>query len=335
MRIGTRGSALALWQARTVARLIEQSGGPTCAIVVIRTSGDESPGPPDSPREATETPRHTLTSPGTEHLEPATSATAVKRLFVKEIEEALLEGRVDLAVHSGKDLPAVLPDGLRIAGAIAREDPRDALVLPGSAGVRGLDAAVAALGRTPTIGTSSVRRAAELKSLFPSATFTPVRGNVDTRLRRLDAGECNALILAVAGLTRLGLDPRISAPVPVDICVPAPGQGIVAIEIADTAHEEIRRAIAAIGDADAITALIAERAVVQAVGGGCQMPLGVLADLDGQTIALRGSITAPDGSRVIRATMSGNRGNPAAVGDKLAAELLRKGAGEILARLRL
>ena len=332
MRIGTRGSALALWQARTVAHLIAESGGPPCKIVVIRTSGDESAGPPDSPRQSTLGTPSTLSTPST-----STSGTpgtlSVKRLFVKEIEEALLGGRVDIAVHSCKDLPAALPDGLRIVGAIAREDARDALVLPSASSAHGLDAVVAALGPTPRIGTSSVRRAAELTARFPGATFTPIRGNVDTRLRKLDAGEADALTLAAAGLKRLGLEARISAFLPVDVCVPAPGQGIVAIEIAEAAARPIRDAVTAITDADAMAALLAERAVVQALGGGCQMPLGVHAVIDGQAIVVSGAVVAPDGSRVVRASQTGNRGNAAAAGEKLAAQLLQRGAAEILSSL--
>ena len=320
MRIGTRGSALALWQARTVARLIAESGGPACEIVVIRTSGDEGAGPPDSPRPI----------PGAASPAPHQN---IKRLFVKEIEEALLDGRVDLAVHSCKDLPAVLPAGLRISGALAREDARDALVLPSASTAHGLDDVVAALGRTPRIGTSSIRRTAELTARFKDATFLPIRGNVDTRLRKLDAGEADALTLAAAGLKRLGLDGRISAFLPVDVCVPAPGQGIVAIEIGDMAPPLIRDAVDAITDADAMAALLAERAVVQALGGGCQMPLGVHAVIDGQAIVVSGSVIAADGSHVVRATLTGNRGNAAAAGEKLAAQLLQRGAAEILSSL--
>jgi hydroxymethylbilane synthase len=322
MRIGTRGSALALWQARTVARLIQESGGPACEIVVIRTSGDEPAGPPDSPRQS---------SSG---AAAGTGTPNVKRLFVKEIEEALLDGRVDLAVHSSKDLPAALPDGLRVAGALTREDPRDALVLPASSPARGMEAVAAALGAQPRIGTSSVRRAAELRALAPAPAFVEIRGNVDTRLRKLEAGQCDVLVLAAAGLKRLGLEARISALVPFDVCVPAPGQGIVAIEIADAAGPDVRAAVRAITDADAMTALIAERAVVQALGGGCQMPLGVVAALDGQDLAVRGSVAAPDGSRVIRAAVRGSRGNPAAAGEKLAAQLLERGAAGILSSLQ-
>jgi hydroxymethylbilane synthase len=350
MRIGTRGSALALWQARTVARLIEAAGGPACEIVVIRTSGDEAPGPPDPPPSTPSTlgtlgtlgtpgTPGTLGTPGTPGTlgTPGTPGTLpllnVKRAFVKEIEEALLDGRVDLAVHSSKDLPAALPDGLRIAAALSRGDPRDALVLPATSAAQGLDAVVAALGSAARVGTSSVRRAAQLSTLLPGATFAPVRGNVDTRLRKLDAGDCGAIVLAAAGLIRLGLESRISAPIPIDVCVPAPGQGIVAVEVADSASADVTACVAAIADADAMTALVAERAVVQALGGSCQMPLGVIATVDEHAVLVLASVAAPDGRRVLRASQSGNRGNPAAVGEKLAAELLRRGAGDILSSL--
>jgi hydroxymethylbilane synthase len=308
MKIGTRGSKLALWQAHTVARLIKDSGGPECEIVVIRTSGDEGSGPPDPPE----------------------ANANVKRMFVKEIEEALLDGRVDLAVHSSKDLPAELPDGLAIVAALEREDPRDALLLPASATARGFDAVKSALGRRPRIGTSSVRRVAQLRSVFPEATFVAIRGNVDTRLRKLDAGECDAIMLAAAGLKRLGFNERITALVPVDVCLPAPGQGIVAVEISDIAAPEVRNAVTRISDADAEAALRAERAVVKALGGGCQMPLGALALIEGQDMTVRGIVASLDGRTMLRAVVQGNRGGAAAAGDKLAAQLLAKGAGDLL-----
>ncbi|HUE85052.1 MAG TPA: hydroxymethylbilane synthase [Vicinamibacterales bacterium] len=310
MKIGTRGSALALWQARTVARLIQATGGPDCEIVVIRTSGDEKSGPPDAPR----------TGGVAEGV-----ALNVKRLFVKEIEDALLEGRVDMAVHSAKDLPGDLPDGLIIAATLEREDPRDAILLPGSA-VQGFEVTKATLGPAPRIGTSSVRRMAELRAVFPRATFIPIRGNVDTRLRKLDAGECDALVLAAAGIKRLGLDHRVSALMPTDICLPAPGQGIVAVEIAERAGSTVRDIVTRISDADSETALLAERAVVHALGGGCQMPLGALATIDGQDIAIRGLVASLDGRIIVRAVARGNRGGAAAAGEKLAAQLIAKGA---------
>ena len=201
---------------------------------------------------------------------------------MKEIEEALLDKRIDLAVHSSKDLPAILPEGLRLAATLPREDPRDAIVLAASSAASGWDAVTAALGRGATIGTSSVRRIAALRVAFPTSAFRPIRGNVDTRLRKLDAGDCSALVLAAAGLRRLGRAARISALIPIDVMVPAPGQGIIAIEIADDAPSEVRDAVSRLSDPDAWDALVAERAVVQALGGGCQLPLGVLARVEGQ-----------------------------------------------------
>lgn len=316
MRIASRGSPLALWQARTVARRIEQTGGPACEIVVIRTSGDEANGPPDAPSSV----------PVPEGAPPN-----IKRMFVKEIEEALLEGRADLAVHSCKDLPATLPDGLIIAAALEREDPRDALVLASAEKYDAPGAIRVALGRALRIGTSSVRRTAQLRTIFPEATFDAIRGNVDTRLRKLDQGACDVLVLAAAGLKRLGLADRVSSYLPIDMCVPAPGQGIVAVETSSAAESQVRKAASAISDPDAETALLAERAVVQALGASCQMPLGAIAWLDGQELTVIGLVTSPDGRRVIRAVVHGNRGGAARVGEKLARALLDKGAGEILA----
>lgn len=311
MRIGTRGSKLALWQAHAVAQHLGESGGPACDIVIIRTSGDEGSTPPDPP---------TTSGPPN-----------VKRMFVKEIEEALLDGRVDLAVHSSKDLPAELPEGLTIAATLEREDPRDAVLLPDGATARSFDQVKAALGVQPRIGTSSVRRVAQLRALFPNATFPPIRGNVDTRLRKLDSGECDALMLAAAGLKRLGFASRISALMPTDACLPAPGQGIIAIEIREDAPGHVREAVQRISDVDAHAALIAERAVVKALGGGCQMPLGVLAELDGPHLTVRGLVASRDGRTILRGVAHGHRGGAAAVGDKLAAQLLARGAADLLA----
>src|SRR3954454_113685 len=175
VRLGTRGSQLALYQATTVARRLAEAGGPRCEIVIIKTSGDRL-------------------------QEAPLAEVGGKRLFVKEIEDALARGTIDLAVHSAKDLPAVLPDGLALAAVLPREDPRDALVLPAGARTSGIEEAVTAMGGSPTIGTSSVRRIAQLAMLLPRARFVPMRGNVDTRLRKLDAGGFDALVLAAAGL---------------------------------------------------------------------------------------------------------------------------------------
>ena len=318
IRIGTRGSQLALWQAREVASRVAATGGPSCRIVTIKTSGDR--------------------------LEEAPlSEAGGKRLFVKEIEEALLAGEIDLAVHSSKDMPAVLPPGLAIGGVLPRDDPHDALVLPLRAAgdvdpqlpaIATLEDVIAALGQSPTFGTGSVRRVAQLRRLFPRARFQPIRGNLDTRLRKLDSGEHAALVLAAAGLRRLGFASRISLKLPVEACVPAPGQGIVAIEIRDD-DRRMRRVAAAVDDWAAAAALAAERAVVSALGGGCQTPVGALATAVGEhTIDLTAIVVAIDGGCAVRATARGDRVDAAAIGAEVGAQLLAKGAGEILAEAR-
>jgi hydroxymethylbilane synthase len=317
LRLGTRGSQLALWQANTVAARIAEAGGPACRIVVIRTSGDRL-------------------------QEAPLSEIGGKRLFVKEIEDALLRGDIDLAVHSSKDMPAVLPAGLAIAGVLPREDPLDAVVLPSSPAPLTVDDLVAELGQTPTIGTSSVRRIAQLTRIFPGARFVPIRGNLDTRLRKLDAGEYDAIVLAAAGLTRLGFASRISARLPVDACVPAPGQGIVAIEIRE-GDEAVRQAVSSMDDAATGAALEAERALVAALGGGCQTPIGALASwvrsaspasperVTGDALELVAVVVSLDGSRAVRAHRRGARSDAAALGARVAADLLAEGAGDILA----
>src|SRR5262245_23878105 len=315
LRLGTRGSQLALWQATTVAARIAEAGGPPCRIVVIKTSGDRLQ---DAPL----------------------SQIGGKRLFVKEIEDALLRNEVDIAVHSSKDMPATLPDGLAIAAVLPREEPLDAVVLPVTADGSGLmangsrsmdhppyaishqpsaidsiDALVARLGQSPSIGTGSVRRIAQLTRLFPGARFTPIRGNLDTRLRKLDEGEHDALVLAAAGLRRLGSASRISMALPADACVPAPGQGIVAVETRED-DGAIRDVIQSINDPAADAALTAERALVAALGGGCQTPVGALATIaeDGETLELTAIVVALDGSRAVRGEGRGLRSDPAIVG---------------------
>ena len=321
LRIGTRGSQLALWQATTVKGRIEQAGGPACRIVVIKTSGDRL-------------------------QEAPLSEVGGKRLFVKEIEDALLRDEVDLAVHSSKDMPAVLPGGLTIAAVLPREDPLDAVILPARSvraksdaareavaitSIDSIDDLVAALGQSPSIGTGSVRRIAQLLRLLPAARFTPIRGNLDTRLRKLDEGVHDALVLAAAGLRRLGFASRISLTLPAAACVPAPGQGIVAIEIRD-ADDDTRRWVARIDDRAAGAALRAERAVVEALGGGCQTPIGALATPEeGDMLQLVAVVVALDGSRAVRGHARGPRERAAALGASVGAQLLADGAGDILA----
>jgi hydroxymethylbilane synthase len=305
-RIGTRGSALALWQARAVASRLNERGTPT-EIVVIKTGGDRL-------------------------QEAPLSDAGGKRLFVKELEDALLAGDIDLAVHSAKDMSAVLPDGLTIAAVLPREDPRDAIVLAPGGRVVDFQSALAHIGEMPTIATSSIRRIAQLNAVIPQARFTAIRGNVDTRLRKLDGGEYEALVLAAAGLRRLGLAARISAAIPLDVCVPAPGQGIVAIETREDGSD--CEVVHPISDAEAFAALCAERAVVTALGGGCQLPLGAVAILERDSLSVHAIVASPNGREAIRQSIRGPIDRAAALGRQLAEELEAAGAAEILAAVR-
>jgi hydroxymethylbilane synthase len=311
LRLGTRGSQLALWQAETVAAAIARASGRRCRLVIIRTSGDRLQSAP-------------------------VSDVGGKRLFVKEIEDALLQGAIDLAVHSSKDLPAELPAGLDLAGVLPREDPRDAVVLPASpvsahGAISSVEQLTHVLGTSPTVGTGSVRRATQLTPLFPGARFTPIRGNLDTRLRRLDEGQYDGLVLAVAGLRRLGFAQRVSYALPVEHCVPAPGQGIVAVEIRGD-DGATRTAVNAMSDRAAAAALSAERALLAAIGGGCRLPVGALATPDdGDGLHLTAVVVALDGSRAVRAEARGTRLDASGLGRRVADELLRQGAAAILA----
>jgi hydroxymethylbilane synthase len=330
LRLGTRGSQLALWQANAVARRIAEWGGPACRIVIIKTSGDHLQDAPLS----------------------ASSMPGGKRLFVKEIEDALERGQIDLAVHSSKDLPAVLPDGLEIAAVLPREDPLDAIVLPHLAngpertaarslnqprGTMTVEDLVAHLGQTPSIGTSSVRRIAQLARLFPNARFDPIRGNLDTRLRKLNGGQHDAIVLAAAGLRRLGFHDRISMTLPVAVCVPAPGQGIIAIEIRRD-DDTVRDAVSRTSDPMAAAALEAERALVEALGGGCQTPVGALAtpvaphqlrSSEGE-IDLVACVVSLDGSRAVRGHARAPMREARKLGMLVGAQLIDDGAAEIL-----
>ena len=314
LRLGTRGSQLARYQADTVAALLRERAGVDTEIVIIRTSGDKL-------------------------AEAALSQIGGKRLFVKEIEDALLAGEVDVAVHSSKDMPAVLPEGLAVGAVLPRADPRDAIVLPRRdddaghgqrhASPLSIEQIVRALGRGPRIGTSSVRRSAQLTRLFPGARFLPIRGNLDTRLRKLDVGEFDAIVLAAAGLTRLEHTARISAYLPADVCVPAPGQGIIAIEIR-SGDERTRELVDRINDRPSGAALTAERAVVRRLGGGCQMPIGAFAQIDGESLRATGIVISIDGDRAERADAEGAIADADAIGVRVAEQLLAQGAGEIL-----
>jgi hydroxymethylbilane synthase len=250
-------------------------------------------------------------------------------------------------------MPAVLPDGLVIAGVLPREDPHDAIVMPPGTPLqtpgRGqgtpaadatgttaasqpgdIEALIAALGQTPSIGTSSVRRIAQLSRLLPGARFAPIRGNLDTRLRKLDSGEHDAIVLAAAGLRRLGFASRISLRLPISACVPAPGQGIIAIEIRE-GDPRVTAAVERITDRLAGAALTAERAVVEALGGGCQTPIGALASpVNGDQLDLVAVVVALDGSRAVRASARGRQASAAELGSSVAQQLVADGAADIL-----
>lgn len=307
LRIATRGSRLALWQAHAVADRLRAAGTPT-EVIVMTTTGDRS--------------QH-ASVPGDDS----------KRQFVKELEDALLRGDADVAVHSAKDLPVELPEGLAVAACLPREDARDGIVLPEPLGLVTLPDAFARLAPGATVGTGSVRRAAQLAPLLPGATFAPIRGNVDTRLSKLDAGGFSALVLACAGLRRLGLGDRVSTAIPVDQCVPAPGQGIVATEIRRD-DEAAGAALAVLHDEQAGRALAAERALVAALGGGCQLPLGAFADEHDGRLELLAVVASLDGVRAVRRSMSGPATDPGGLGRRLAEALAAAGARQLLDDVR-
>ena len=305
--IGSRGSALALWQANWVRERLTEAGHEV-EVRVIRTSGDRLPQVP-------------------------LAQSGVKGLFIKEIEEALAAREIDVAVHSLKDLPAEAAPGLTIAAVPKRADARDALVSPGNIGFR-------ALPRGARIGTSSVRRQSQLRCLRPDLQMIPMRGNVDTRIRKLEQGECDALVMAAAGLARLGLDWKISERFPVNELCPAVGQGALAIEVRQD-DEPMARAISALDDARTHCAVRAERALLGHLGGGCSVPIAGYADITADTTAdirdglmsLMGVVARPDGSRVIRDSASGTTDSPEDLGRNLAERLLSQGAAEILETL--
>lgn len=292
LTIASRGSQLALWQAHWVERRLEEMGLES-RIEIIKTTGDK----------ITDVP---LAKAGT------------KGLFTREIEEALLDGRADLAVHSLKDLPTELPAGLVLAGVPAREDPRDAIL-----GYRFDE-----LPPGARVGTSSLRREAQLRARRPDLVVDPLRGNLDTRVRKLREGLYHAIILAVAGLKRLGWDGQIAETLPPELMCPAIGQGALALESGETGpgHD----ACARFDHPETRAAITAERAVLAALGGGCQVPIGAYATVEGERLRLHGIVAAPDGSQVVGADSEGAVADAVAIGRDLAQELLGRGARLIL-----
>ena len=292
--IGTRGSKLALWQAGWVRDQLTARGHEV-EIKVIKTAGDKLP-------------------------EASLTRTGTKGLFIKEIEEALGAGAIDLAVHSLKDLPTEQPPGLRVAAVPSRADARDVLI---SSGARPL----AALPSGSRVGTGSLRRQSQLRALRGDLEAVPVRGNVDTRLKKLERGEYDALILAAAGLERLGLSERVTQYFTVSEMCPAVGQGALAIETRG-GDERIVAAVMPLDDPSSRQAVRAERAMLRCLGGGCQAPIAAYASSADENLQLLGVVAALDGSRIVRAKAAA--ADPEDLGAMVAQELLKQGAREIL-----
>jgi hydroxymethylbilane synthase len=291
LRIGSRGSPLALAQAREVQRRLAVAGGldaERIEIKVIRTTGDAIQDRP-------------------------LAEVGGKGLFTKEIEEALAAGAIDLAVHSSKDMPTVLPPGLVLSAFLPREDPRDAFISRTAKSLRDLPPGA-------VVGTASLRRQAMVLRLRPDLRVTPMRGNVETRLRKLDAGECDATLLALAGLKRLGLASAATAILAVDEFLPAVGQGAIGIETRED-DSATRRLVAAINDPDTATALAAERAFLAVLDGSCRTPIGGHATVSGHEVRFRGMIVRPDGSEAFEAIRAGRRDDAAQLGADAGREL--------------
>jgi len=294
LRIGSRGSQLALWQANHIADLL-RGRGHQVEIEIIKTTGDK----------ITDVP---LAKVGT------------KGMFTKEIEEALAAGHVDLAVHSLKDLPTEIAAGFEIAAVIKRDDPRDVLCSRKYARIEGLPKAA-------RVGTSSLRRQAQLNALRPDLDIRPLRGNVDTRLAKLEAGEYDAVILAAAGLNRLGKTEQIKQFISADVMCPAAGQGALAIEVR-AGDADTLAMLTFLNDSDARAATACERALLGRLGGGCQVPIGALAEMRGGRLHLQAVVASPDGSKVLRESAEGE--NPLQLGEAVGDALLRRGGKAIL-----
>ena len=301
--IGSRGSKLALWQSEWVkARLAELDPAASVRIEVFKTMGDVR----------RDVPLSTIGGQGA---------------FTKELEVALLDGRIDIAVHSLKDLPTVVPRGLQITATPVREDVRDALILRA-----GSELKLASLRDLPAgavVGTSSLRRISQLKHLRPDVVVKDLRGNVDTRLRKLDEGEYDAIILAAAGLRRLGFADRISAPIETDEMLPAVGQGSLGVETRADA-EATNALVARLNHAETRAAVVAERALLRHLGGGCQVPIAAHARVRGDSLHLTALVASLDGAEIIRDALDGPAAAAEDLGQTLAARLVERGAASLL-----
>jgi hydroxymethylbilane synthase len=294
LRIGSRGSQLALWQANHISTLL-RARGHEVEIEIIHTTGDKI-------------------------TDVALAKVGTKGMFTKEIEEALAAGRVDLAVHSLKDLPTELPQGFEIAAITERQDPRDAFCSQHYSSVKDLP-------HGARVGTSSLRRQAQLKAIRPDLDIHPLRGNVDTRLRKLEQGEYDAIILASAGLERLGKTELIKQVIPAEIMCPAAGQGALGIEIRE-GDDKTRELLAFLNDAKVRAATTCERALLNRLGGGCQVPIGAFAEQRNGKLHLDSIVADPDGSKVLRDSRDGD--DPEKLGNEAGAALLQRGGDQIL-----
>jgi hydroxymethylbilane synthase len=299
--IASRESALAMWQAEFIRdRLCSLYPQTAVSILGMTTQGDQI-------------------------LDVTLSKIGGKGLFVKELETALEEGRADIAVHSLKDVPMHLPSGFMLACIGEREDPRDAFVSNRYANLQ-------ALPPGSVVGTSSLRRESQLRARFPELQVEPLRGNVQTRLRKLDEGRYDAIILAAAGLKRLGLGSRIRDLIAAEDSLPAVGQGALGIECC-AGRADLVALLAPLHHADTAACVFAERALSRALAGSCQVPLGGFAEVQGSQLRLRGFVASPDGKQLVRAEKIGSQSAPEALGDAVAQALRAQGADEILAAL--
>lgn len=309
IRLGTRGSRLALTQAEWVKeRLLTAHPDLEVCIEIIKTTGDRLKSAP-------------------------LAVIGGQGVFTKELEDALLERRIDIAVHSLKDLPSRIPDALILAAITEREDPRDALVLP----INRASAKINSLRELPdgaTVGTSSPRRLSQLKHSRPDFHVTELRGNVDTRLRKLDENEYDAIILAAAGLRRLKLESRISLALSADEMLPAVGQAALGLETraCDTGTRSI---VEALKHPPTHAACTAERALLRHLGGGCQFPIAGHAEVNESDLWLQGLVAEPTGATLVRANIHGKTDEAEAIGERLAAQMLQQGAGEMLLTARI
>jgi len=297
IRLGSRGSKLALWQAEHIRSEIERRTGRTVEITKIKTTGDMI-------------------------LDVPLARVGGKGLFVKEIEEALLGGRIDLAVHSMKDVPTDLPDRLVIAAITLREDPRDAFLSRKYSRLEDLPAG----GR---VGTSSLRRQTQLLGVRPDLRIESLRGNLDTRIRKMEEGLFDAVILAAAGIRRLGWEAKITEYLPTEVSLPAIGQGALGIEIRRDDPDTFE-SVSFLNDRDTGYAVRAERGFLKRLEGGCQVPIASFGRAEGETIFLEGLVGRPDGSRIVRGRARGSVADPESLGVELAEDLLRRGAKGIL-----